>query len=149
MAMHHTSVKTPQRPVTFKSSHRAYWTLLVLTISNYTNIAVSQGLKITLPFLILSRNSGVISLHTDPHLIAHPVCQWACNGSWGSAALRWQGEIWLYRIYAFYAFTVQFTHQRPQMNSYMSRPYETMAIYEPNVILQEIYDIAFGLILVC
>ncbi len=38
--------------------------------------------------------------------------------------------------------TDEFLHVKRQ-------PFETMAIYEPNVILQNIYDIAFGLILVC
>lgn len=45
--MHHTLIKRPQQQVTFKSPHCANYTILVLTISNYTNIALSHFDEIT------------------------------------------------------------------------------------------------------
>lgn len=68
----------------------------------------------------------------DPHLIAHPVCQWACNGSRVSAAPRWQGEIWLWRINAF------IISQR-RIPTWVSQHCETMAICTTGVMLWHFY----------
>lgn len=45
------------------------------------SMASWQALKSTFSVLILNIDYGVISLHIDLHLIAHPLCQWDSNGS--------------------------------------------------------------------
>lgn len=71
----------------------------ILMKSDVSTMVSWQTFKSSFSVLILNIDYGVISLHIDLHLIAHPLCQWDCNGSQGSAAVCWRGEIWLHRSF--------------------------------------------------